>query len=724
MVSQRHGAIVFLIAIALFFAWEKHQLVLQASLVRQSIVSRSRAPTVPPGHRSQEDAAPLPGGVHHADDQPASTRATTPTPARSRRAHTTPPPTALPSEAAAESDTLSFFKKLNISSACPLPVLTPAKFQAKMGWGVRKRFPSCAVDPIGAWDEEGTAVDVTDESCVGKATVFAFDEIEDSFFKRLDSTYEAEVRQNALRDRYRDPSTFATKLAAKDGRHFKLPGRKTYAVLRCGSRQQLLIAAPKPKRPPRKAVAPPGAVKNVLHLMVDSSSLYALRRSATRTVRFLEELNNNATSPSRAFAMQHYHAVSCCSPGNQVPMYSGNMNGEGDFFVKSEPQPKSTDWLWNIAASQNFTTFWSLDNCPDKSARDYHAYPTVHSRVVAPICLAGVLLSHKDATCLGGKTVDEQVLTGLKSFWKQHADTRKFAANQLITPHEETEKLLIEVDVLLEGFFRELQADGTLADTAIIFWSDHGINFGKYASTHDGEIEKMFPFVNVILPRTFAPEMHANLRDAENKLVTPYDMYEVGRSLVYYPAAPPPFAHDRHNPALPRPADSHIMASFQKKLNPVDLTRHRLPHNRGCWDANIPMEFCTCIAWKASSAARFKPFAKRALDAHKRLLGNYSDVCEAVELDTVESIEAQEWPEEYRPKSKTTAKKIWMKPNRDMVRVRYTTKGRGRGVFTASFSVDKKDPQAYDLAHIDRLDAMQKKCGIVSKVEEQLCVCR
>jgi hypothetical protein len=412
-----------------------------------------------------------------------------------------------------------------------------------------------------------------------------------------------------------------------------------------------------------------------------------------------------------------------------VPMYSGNMNGEGDFFINSEPKPSSHDWLWNIARDKlGFTTFWSLDNCPDKSARDYHAYPTVDSRVVAPICLAGVLLSHKEATCVGGKFVDRHVLDGLESFWDQHRGARKFAAVQLITPHEESEKLLIEVDHVLSAFFRRFEERGDLEDTAIIFWSDHGINFGKYASTHDGEIEKMFPFVNVIVPHGVSPAMHENLRAATEELTTPYDLYEVARSLLYYPDAPPAFGHDPKNPPLPKPENSHIMASFQKKLDPVDLTRVRLPSARSCWDANIPMEFCTCIPWRTTTESKYAGFAKLAVAAHQDLLRNYTGadgICHPVKFGHVVSSMVQVWPEEYKPKGKDTAKAIWMKPNRDMLRVNYeTAAGQGHGVFAVTFSIDKSDIAKFDVAHVDRLDAMTKKCGITQKVQEQLCLCR
>lgn len=70
------------------------------------------------------------------------------------------------------------------------------------------------------------------------------------------------------------------------------------------------------------------------------------------------------------------------------------------------------------------------------------------------------------------------------------------------------------------------------------------------------------------------------------------------------------------------------------------------------------------------------------------------------------------------------AKRVWMMPNRDMLRLRYTHKETS-ATFEAIVSVDKERPgSVFDVAKIDRLDAMKKKCGVVDKTAEHLCECR
>jgi hypothetical protein len=646
------------------------------------------------------------------------------------------------------------------SEQCEIPVLHPGKFQEKMGWGIRKNFTPCspfaeafsvAVERNGK-DRSGwrVTVDKSHPACRDKIPVlYSFREMDDEQFTRLTSTLDAEFRQNDLQERYklRLPAEREGGPAFADNR-VDLDKSSTaevdhpYVVAVCGAYAEVHVRAPRltkrtnnPAAAPQSSLFPAKRIRNFLHVMFDSTSVRSLVRSASRTVAWLERMNNDARSPSAVFPFFHYHAVSCCSPGNQIPVYSGNMNGEGDRFVNAEPHGHSRDWIWNVASSLGYKTFWSLDNCPDKSARDYHAYPTVDSRVVAPLCLAGTILSHRDQSCVGRKTVDETVLSGLRSFLRDFNEEPKFAAVQFITPHEESEKLLLELDVLFEEFLVELENAGVLNDTALLFWSDHGINFGKYASTHDGEIEKMFPFVNFVLPKSFAEETSFgdHLWENRRKLTSPYDVYEATRAILYYPAATPPFSHDPSNPPLPHPRDSHIMASFQKDITPSNLATGRVDDARDCLAANIPFEFCTCIPFTTLPAisSDYKLFVKElapvAISEHltivSRINAERPQTCKPVIPATVSvtSISLQVWPVAYKPKEQEEEKKVWMFPNRDVIKVQYSMDSGEQ--FQALFSISKSNRSVFDLSLLVRTDAMKSKCGITDKKEELLCVC-
>eukprot|EP01064_Diplonema_japonicum_P038014 TRINITY_DN9083_c0_g1_i1.p1 TRINITY_DN9083_c0_g1~~TRINITY_DN9083_c0_g1_i1.p1 ORF type:complete len:696 (+),score=200.50 TRINITY_DN9083_c0_g1_i1:1364-3451(+) len=556
--------------------------------------------------------------------------------------------------------------------------------------------------------------------CSESAKVFGFHELPDSFFKKMQTTIDAEHRQNELKNLYTTDKMEHTTHNVEDNAALDLV--EPYLVAVCGKRRTLHLNLPsqgiKPKKENKKKL-------NVLHVMFDSSSLAALIRGCPKITSALEDLNNKADSPSKVFTFKHLHAVSCCSPGNQIPMYSGRMNGEGSPFVKAEPRQESTNWLWNVAGKLGYNTFFSLDNCPDKSARDFQAWPSVDHRIVAPMCMAGVLLSHKEKPCLTSRPIDDYVFEGADQFWKMYPDSPKYAAMQLITPHEETEKLLIELDNPMSSLLHKLEKDGTLNNTAVVFFSDHGINFGRYASTHDGEIEKMFPFMHVVLPRWVDQSAISfdALRANQDALVTPYDMHQLVRELLYYPDKAPPYSIDEEDPSLPKPEQSHIVASMKTLKEYEKVAQHVVPHSRDCVAANIPPEFCTCIAWEeVSDKEKFDVQVNAVVKHHKEVLEGL-DQCEQVELDTVTGIELQVWPVEYHPKEHPKAKKIWMAPNRDMLRIHYTLKGTS-AQFEAIVSLVKDAYPTFDIAIATRLDAMTKKCGVTEKKSEILCVCK
>jgi len=254
----------------------------------------------------------------------------------------------------------------------------------------------------------------------------------------------------------------------------------------------------------------------------------------------------------------------------------------------------------------------------------------------------------------------------------------------------------------------------------------NGINFGRYATTHDGEIEKLFPFAHVILPRWVDRSLHERLRLNQDKLVTPFDLYRVSQSLLHYPNPAPPFDQrhrDTKNPPLPGVDVSHIMASFQKPITPIDLTRELASYNRTCLEANIPVEFCTCLPFSPLRDGR-DLWVQRALAAHRHRVSEYQGkgVCSEVELHETIKVEVQKWPTEYKPELKTTAKRMWAMPKRDVVRVQYsTTSG---ATFTTVMSVSQTNASQFDVSLQRRVDSITKKCGVTDKVLEQLCVCK
>ena len=179
------------------------------------------------------------------------------------------------------------------------------------------------------------------------------------------------------------------------------------------------------------------------------------------------------------------------------------------------------------------------------------------------------------------------------------------------------------------------------------------------------------------------------------------------------------------------------MASFQKPLTPVNLLEEIVPWDRDCAAANIPIEFCTCVPWRLIAAANDARWYTRGtfyldvvLKQHRVLIGNVSTasgyrsgLCTPLQAVHLESIELQEWPTSYKPREQPVSKRVWMMPNRDMLRIAYRHT-QTNALFQATISVSKERPRdIIDVAKLDRVDAMTRKCGVVDKVSEQLCEC-
>ena len=74
-------------------------------------------------------------------------------------------------------------------------------------------------------------------------------------------------------------------------------------------------------------------------------------------------------------------------------------------------------------------------------------------------------------------------------------------------------------------FLRQLFIENLAKDTLIIFFSDHGYQYGPLRRSHTGEVENRLPFIYIHLPEKFSPEYVENLRQNQYRLTTPFDIH-------------------------------------------------------------------------------------------------------------------------------------------------------------------------------------------------------
>lgn len=136
------------------------------------------------------------------------------------------------------------------------------------------------------------------------------------------------------------------------------------------------------------------------------------------------------------------------------------------------------------------------------------------------------------------------------------------------------------MDVRIRTFLEEIH--DYLNSTIVIFFSDHGLRFGKIRETYVGWLEERMPFIYFWLPSTFRkdyPQKYKNLLANRNRLTSPFDLYATIQDILY-------------GRVLRTPEGCPMCDSLFK----------RVPLNRSCEDAAINSHWCTCSSSHESTS--------------------------------------------------------------------------------------------------------------------------
>ncbi|XP_054157416.1 uncharacterized protein LOC128955766 [Oppia nitens] len=84
-------------------------------------------------------------------------------------------------------------------------------------------------------------------------------------------------------------------------------------------------------------------------------------------------------------------------------------------------------------------------------------------------------------------------------------------------------------DPLVYRLFRKLFDENLLSNTILIFFSDHGIRFGKIRETQSGKWEERMPMMHIHVPDRYRSE---NWTLNKHRLVTPFDIHATLKHIV------------------------------------------------------------------------------------------------------------------------------------------------------------------------------------------------
>ncbi|CAG2162860.1 unnamed protein product [Oppiella nova] len=166
------------------------------------------------------------------------------------------------------------------------------------------------------------------------------------------------------------------------------------------------------------------------------------------------------------------------------------------------------------------------------------------------------------------------------------------------------------VDPMTEQLLSQLFDENLLENTVLVFFSDHGIRFGRMRETLSGKLEERMPFMHLYIPKGLR---NTNVSINENRLTTPFDIHATLRHII------------KGKP------------DYNLKYGKSIL--EEIPEQRGCHDIPILEHWCSCqTSEPITDLASVQPMAQFIVKSVNQLLSHkYSEQCAQLTLDTTVS---------------------------------------------------------------------------------------
>jgi hypothetical protein len=236
-----------------------------------------------------------------------------------------------------------------------------------------------------------------------------------------------------------------------------------------------------------------------------------------------------------------YHALGKYTSLNMIPAFLGTFaaSSKGHYFL-------------NDFITSGFVTGQSLNACEreffDLGSEYIKAmsFPPYDHEMISFFCDPNYV-SYNDhynilkgpnsliLRCLYKRQIIEYKLEYTMKFFQAYNNDAKFFRLNILDGHEGSGELIKYSDDKIFNFLVNFELAGFLKDTIMIVHTDHGnVMMGPHLlmQTRDWINDNFLPALFVVLPKTLESfeEIKANLKDGENKLISPFTIYN---SLLY-----------------------------------------------------------------------------------------------------------------------------------------------------------------------------------------------
>ncbi|XP_051171895.1 uncharacterized protein LOC127288465 [Leptopilina boulardi] len=209
--------------------------------------------------------------------------------------------------------------------------------------------------------------------------------------------------------------------------------------------------------------------------------------------------------------------------------------------------------------------------------------------------------------CTGPEVAAERILNSAVDFATKFQGVPYFGFFWTNSVSHDSINGLSSMDTHILSRLEYLEHEGIMNDTMIIFLSDHGMRIGDIRMTFMGWYEERLPFFYVWLPQWFRdenPEVYDSLTINQNRLTSPFDLYETLRDIVIRGGGE----------AGPSTGCPKCRSLFKT-----------VPVERGCEDAGVPPHWCVCSAFEKDNASSqiVVRGAHKILDHIENIVKNY-----------------------------------------------------------------------------------------------------
>lgn len=290
--------------------------------------------------------------------------------------------------------------------------------------------------------------------------------------------------------------------------------------------------------------------KNVLIIYIDAISRNHFIRKMKETSKFIEKRlyapKKKETTKHSSFQFLKYNNINAFTQINVGPMFYGKpMNSNSGFHVLQHFKDKGyiTGQSSNLCSRELFAVerhyHVSRYTWSDFDHENVAMFcdPNYHNRNDPyPLNRGAFSIMRR---CLYGKDTYEYVMEYADQFWSTYLDQPKVFRMGFIDAHEATGEVVGYLDKPLVAFLKNWEKKGFLDDTAIFFISDHGNNMGEFYKlmSNDFETERTLGTLFILLPKLKDGKKDKQIKDNllynEQKLITPYDIYDTLLHIVF-----------------------------------------------------------------------------------------------------------------------------------------------------------------------------------------------